>query len=109
MTVKLNAVSAEFDYDRLHRGTGRWRPAWFVATAPHGTSVCVGNSYRIYRLDRVRHVVEVEWIEAASDRDAVAAARAITNSGRSEIWLGERLVATIDVETIAQRSAAYWL
>ena len=69
----------------------------------------MASTYRVYRLDRVRHVVEVEWVEAASDRDAVAAARAITNSGRSEIWLGERLVATIDVETIPQRSAAYWL
>ncbi len=69
----------------------------------------MGNSYRIYRLDRVRHVVEVEWVEAASDRDATAAARAITSSGRSEIWLGERLVATIDVETTSEPSAAFWL
>ncbi len=69
----------------------------------------MGSNYRIYRLDRVRHVVEVEWITASSDRDAIAAARAMTGSGRSEIWLGERLVATIDVETTPEPSAAFWL
>lgn len=69
----------------------------------------MGRNYRIYRLDRVRHVVEVEWITAPSDRDAIAAARAMTNSGRREVWLGERLVATIDVETAGEPTAAFWL
>ena len=69
----------------------------------------MGNSYRIYRLDRVRHVVEVEWVLAPSDREAIAAARAMAGSGRSEVWLGERLVATIDVETAPEPSPAYWL
>ena len=69
----------------------------------------MGSNYRIYRLDRVRHVVEVEWVAAEGDREAIAAARAMTSSGRSEIWLGERLIATIDVETIPEQSAAFWL
>ncbi|GAA4724263.1 hypothetical protein H9L13_12020 [Sphingomonas lutea] len=67
------------------------------------------RDYRIYRLDRVRHVVEVEWIRAACDRDAIAVAREIPSSGRREVWHGERLVATIDVETADEPSAAFWL
>ena len=69
----------------------------------------MGNDYRIYRLDRVRHVVEVEFVTAACDGDAIAAARAMPNSARREVWLGDRLVATIDVETTPEPSAAFWL
>ena len=67
------------------------------------------RNYRIYRLDRVRQVVELEWVAATSDRDAIAAARAMPNAGRREVWLGERLVATIDVEEAGEPSAAFWL
>lgn len=69
----------------------------------------MGNTYRIYRLDRVRHVVEVEWVLAPSDREAIAAARAMAGSGRCEVWLGERLVATVDAQTAPESSPAYWL
>ena len=67
------------------------------------------RNYRIYRLDRVRKVVEVEWVAATSDRDAIDAARAMSHVGRREVWLGERLVATIDAETSPEPSAAFWL
>ena len=69
----------------------------------------MGRTYKVYRLDRVRHVVEVEWITAASDRDAIGAARAMANSGRREVWLGERLVATIEVDTATEPSPSFWL
>lgn len=69
----------------------------------------MGQDYRIYRLDRVRKIVEVEWVNAASDRDAIAAARAMPSSGRREVWIGERLIATIGVETAGEATAAFWL
>lgn len=67
------------------------------------------NSYRVYRLDRANHVVEVEWIAAESDEEAIAAARAMKNSGLREVWMGDRLVATIEVNTSDEPSAAFWL
>jgi hypothetical protein len=67
------------------------------------------NSYRVYRLDRASHVVEVEWISAESDDEAVAAARAMPGSGKREIWRGERLIAAVEVTAARRRSGAYWL
>ena len=69
----------------------------------------MGSNYRIYRLDRVRQVVEVDWGTFDSDAEAIAAARALPNAGKREIWHGERLVATIDVEAAGEPSAAFWL
>ena len=69
----------------------------------------MGQDYKIYRLDRVRQVVEVEWVTAASDREAIAAARVMPGSGRREVWLGDRLVATIEVETTPEPSPSFWL
>jgi hypothetical protein len=67
------------------------------------------ENYRIYRLDRARHIVEVEWVSASSDEEAVAAARAMKNSGLREVWMGDRLVATVNVNTADEPSAAFWL
>lgn len=67
------------------------------------------DNYRIYRLDRANHVVEVEWITAQNDEEAVAAARAMRNSGLREVWMGDRLVETIQVTTSDEPSAAFWL
>jgi hypothetical protein len=67
------------------------------------------SNYRIYCLDRAKHVVEVEWVTADNDDKAIAAARAIRSSGLREVWMGDRLVATIKVETTEEPSAAFWL
>lgn len=67
------------------------------------------NNYRIYRLDRANHVLEVDWIKAGNDEEAIAAARAMKNSGLREVWMGDRLVATIQVNTSDEPSAAFWL
>lgn len=67
------------------------------------------NNYRVYRLDRANHVVEVEWVTAESDEEAIAAARAMKNSGLREVWMGDRLVATIEISTSDEPSAAFWL
>ena len=67
------------------------------------------NNYRVYRLDRANHIVEVEWVSADSDEQAIAIARAMKNSGLREVWMGDRLVATIQVNTNDEPSAAFWL
>ena len=67
------------------------------------------NNYRIYRLDQANHVLDVEWVAADSDEEAIAAARAMKNSGLREVWMGDRLVATIQVNTADEPSAAFWL
>ena len=67
------------------------------------------NNYRVYRLDRSNHVVDVEWIVAAGDDEAVAAARAMTSADKCEIWQGERLVATVESAPVERRSSAIWL
>jgi hypothetical protein len=69
----------------------------------------MSNNYRVYRLDRANHVVEFEWVAAASDAEAIAAARAMKSAGKREIWLGERLVGTVHVAAAEQPSGAFWL
>jgi hypothetical protein len=65
-------------------------------------------NYRIYRID-AGHVTGVEWVEAASDEDALAAARRIDEPGKLEVWLRDRLVGTVRIEAASDSSAAYWL
>jgi hypothetical protein len=67
------------------------------------------NNYRVYRLDRAHHVVEIEWVAATSDEEAVAAARAMKGEGKREVWLGERLVATVHPAAAGEPSGAIWL
>jgi hypothetical protein len=69
----------------------------------------MANSYRIYRLDRANHVVDVEWLEAADDAAAVAAARAMANCDLREVWRGDRLIETIRGAAADEPSAAFWL
>ena len=70
----------------------------------------MGNSYRIYRIDRANHVVEVDWITAESDEQAVAAARAMNKPGKREVWHADRLVATIPIAAAEKpSSSALWL
>ena len=65
-------------------------------------------NYRIYRIDGAGHVVGVEWLEADSDDAALAAARAMTEPGKREIWMRDRLVGTIRIEAADESSAACW-
>lgn len=54
------------------------------------------EDYRLYCLDgaqRIQRAAEV--INASSDEDAVAQARALDKPTACEIWQGRRLVATI--------------
>jgi hypothetical protein len=69
----------------------------------------VPNNYRIYRLDRANHVLEAEWVSAETDEEAIAAARALKGSGLREVWMGDRLVAAVRVNTTDEPSSAFWL
>jgi len=67
------------------------------------------GSYRIYCLDRGNQVVNVEWVTAPTDDEAMNAARAMTFSGMREVWIGERLVGTITIETVEEPPVGLWL
>lgn len=52
--------------------------------------------YRLYCLDGAGQIAGApETLSAASDREAVAAAKALDKPLRCELWLGSRLVAEI--------------
>ena len=53
------------------------------------------QSYRYYRLDGVGHLHSAEWIEAASDEDAIAQVEATHPGALCEIWHSDRLVAKL--------------
>ena len=51
--------------------------------------------YKFYRLDGGGGFTAGEWMDVASDADAIAYVRAMKLAGNSEIWFGSRLVAKI--------------
>ena len=52
--------------------------------------------YKLYCLDGARRIARApDVIEAASDEQAVAAARGLGKATACEIWQGRRLVATL--------------
>jgi hypothetical protein len=55
------------------------------------------------------HVLEAEWVSAETDEEAIAAARALKGSGLREVWMGDRLVAAVRVNTTDEPSSAFWL
>jgi len=52
-------------------------------------------AYRHYRLDGAGSISKAEWFEASDDADAVRLVKERNLSVASEIWLGNRRVATI--------------
>jgi hypothetical protein len=56
------------------------------------------KTYRIYCYDGARKIVTADWIEAASDEEAIAKAQAAGFGSRCEIWEGKRLVAQLEEE-----------
>jgi hypothetical protein len=58
--------------------------------------------YRLYYLDGAGRINLAEWISAAGDEDAIRQARDLKlNALKCEIWLGERLVATLDAKQLS--------
>ncbi|MFL6752756.1 MAG: hypothetical protein ACJ8D5_09915 [Sphingomicrobium sp.] len=54
--------------------------------------------YRIYCFDAVLRTVTSDWLEAASDEEAIAKATAAGFGSKCEIWDGARLVAQLEAE-----------
>jgi hypothetical protein len=53
--------------------------------------------YRLYCLDGVGSISLAEWIEASDDADAIRQAHELYRGAlKCEVWLDNRLVATID-------------
>ena len=52
--------------------------------------------YRLYRFDMVRNEVVADFIKAANDGEAIAAANAAAATGKCEIWDDRRLVAQVE-------------
>jgi hypothetical protein len=56
------------------------------------------TEYRVYCLDGTGKISATgEWIEAASDEEAIAIVRAKGLSVRCEVWDGDRLVANVSM------------
>ena len=53
-------------------------------------------AYRHYRLEGSGRINKAEWFEAADDADAVRQVRERKLSVASEVWQGNRCVATIE-------------
>ena len=56
------------------------------------------KTYRVYCFDSAHNVVTADFIEAASDEQAIAIAEASDFGSKCEIWDGRRLVAQLDGE-----------
>jgi len=55
----------------------------------------LASTYRLCRLDGSGKITTGEWIDAATDEDAVRAAQAQASEGDYELWAGRCLVARI--------------
>ena len=51
--------------------------------------------YRVYCHDGVHKVVSAEWVDAATDDEAIAAIKLLYPTLDCELWQGRRLVAKI--------------
>lgn len=56
------------------------------------------KTYRVYSFDLVRRAVDADFINAASDDDAIAIVEAGAFGTKCEIWDERRLVAQIEGE-----------
>ena len=60
------------------------------------------RDYRLYCLDRAGNINLVEWIEAPDDADAIRQAHELKRGAlKCEVWLGKRLVATLDSSALS--------
>jgi hypothetical protein len=53
-------------------------------------------AYRVYHIDGGGHFAAAEWIEAADDDAAIAAARKLNKSVACELWQGQRFVTRVE-------------
>ena len=55
-------------------------------------------TYRVYCYDGAHKIVTAEWIQVASDEEAIGKALAGGLGTKCEIWDGARMVAALDAE-----------
>ncbi len=53
-------------------------------------------NYRVYCYDGADKLWVADWVEAADDEAAMAAARAMKVAVKCEVWLRDRMVGTIE-------------
>jgi hypothetical protein len=56
------------------------------------------KAYPVVCFDAVNKLVTADWIEAASDEEAVTIAQASDFGSKCELWQGRRLVAQLEAE-----------
>jgi hypothetical protein len=56
------------------------------------------RTYRVYCFDRAHAIVTADWLDAATDEEAVAKARARGFGTKCEVWEHSRLVASLQDE-----------
>jgi len=56
------------------------------------------KTYRVYCYDGAHKVVTADWLEAASDDEAIAKAKARGFGTKCEIWERSRMVASLEDE-----------
>ena len=54
------------------------------------------KSYRVYCYDSAQAMLSAEWLDAATDEEAIAKASAAGFGSKCEIWEGSRLVAQLE-------------
>ena len=54
------------------------------------------KTYRVYCFDAAHKVLTADWLEAASDEEAIAKAQALGFGTKCELWDGRRLVAQLE-------------
>lgn len=58
------------------------------------------KDYRVYCFDGASRITAAEWINAATDNEAIDAAKVVMNGCfRAEVWDRERLVERIDAQS----------
>jgi hypothetical protein len=57
-----------------------------VAVERPKKGVAVMGKYRVYRLDGIGRIRDVEWLDAVDDRFALEGAEAIADAGGCEVW-----------------------
>jgi hypothetical protein len=61
------------------------------------------TTYRVYKLDRAHHIVSGEWIDAASDQEAIARSHELCDQATPavELWCGPRRLGVFPCENSA--------
>ncbi len=60
------------------------------------------RQYRLYCLDGTGSIALAEWIGASDDEDAIRQAHELKRGAlKCEVWLGNRLVASIDGQALS--------